>query len=223
MFLKNNIMSDIFYIGFHTEMFGDSIIPLFEAGAVTNAHKKEHPGKTVCSFVIGTDKIFDFIDDNPSIQLLQTNYVNDIGVIASNPNVVAINSALEIDLTGQVVSGTIGLNIHSGVGGQNDFIRGASLAPNGKPVICLNSTTAHGETKIVPTLRKGSGVTITRAHIRYVVTEYGVINLFGKNLKQRCEAMISIAHPNHREYLYNEAVKRFKHVWNPDYIPDIAH
>ena len=210
-------------LGIHTEMFGDSMLRLFESGAITNAHKKEHPGKTVSSFVIGTEKVFDFINDNPSVNLLETNYVNDIGIIASNPNVVAINSALEIDITGQVVSDTIGLNVYSGVGGQMDFMRGAAMSQGGKPVICLTSTTSHGETKIVSTLKKGAGVTTTRAHVRYVVTEHGMVDLFGKNLKQRCELMISIAHPNHREHLYNEAVKRFKHVWNPDFVPNIAH
>lgn len=210
-------------LGVHTEMFGDSMMPLYECGAITNSRKKEHPGKTVATFVIGTEKVFDFINDNPSVNLLETNYVNDISVIGSNPNVVAINSALEIDITGQVVADSIGLNIYSGVGGSMDFIRGAALSRNGKPVICMTSQTAHGESKIVSTVKKGGGITITRAHVRYVVTEYGLVDLFGKNLKQRCEAMISIAHPNHREHLYNEAMKRFKHVWNPDYVPAPGH
>ena len=210
-------------LGIHTEMFGDSMLHLFETGAITNAHKKEHPGKTVSSFVIGTEKVFDFINDNPAVNLLETNYVNDVGVIGSNPNVVAINSALEIDITGQVVSDTIGLNVYSGVGGQMDFMRGAAISPGGKPVICLTSTTNHGESKIVSTVKKGAGVTTTRAHVRYVVTEYGMVDLFGKNLKQRCELMISIAHPDHREHLYNDAIKRFRHVWNPDFTPNIAH
>eukprot|EP01083_Nonionella_stella_P166087 554210_1 len=210
-------------LGIHTEMFGDSMLSLFESGAITNAMKAEHPGKTVASFVIGSEKVFDFINDNPSVNMLETNYVNDISVIGSNPNVVAINSALEVDITGQVVSDTLGLNVYSGVGGQIDFIRGASLSKNGKPVICLTSETSHGESKIVATTKKGAGVTTTRAHVRYLVTEHGMVDLFGKNLKQRCQLMISIAHPKHREYLYNEAVKRFQHVWNPDYIPHIEY
>eukprot|EP00485_Elphidium_margaritaceum_P004123 CAMPEP_0202691070 /NCGR_PEP_ID=MMETSP1385-20130828/5885_1 /ASSEMBLY_ACC=CAM_ASM_000861 /TAXON_ID=933848 /ORGANISM="Elphidium margaritaceum" /LENGTH=485 /DNA_ID=CAMNT_0049346415 /DNA_START=46 /DNA_END=1503 /DNA_ORIENTATION=+ len=210
-------------LGIHTELIGDGILPLLESGAVTNSHKREHPGKTICTFVMGSKKVFDLIDDNPSINLLETNYVNDIGVISSNPNVVAVNSALEIDITGQVVADTIGLNVYSGVGGQMDFIRGAALSKNGKPVIAMPSVTSHGESKIVPTGKKGGATTTTRAHTRYVVTEYGIVDLFGKNLKQRCEAMISIAHPKHREFLYNEAVRRFKHVWNPDYYPTIAH
>ena len=206
-------------LGIHSEMFGESLLKLFKLGVISNACKKEHCGRSVASFVIGNQETYDFIDDNPSVYIGETNYVNDISVIANNPNVCAINSALEMDLSGQVVADSIGLNIFSGVGGQVDFLRGSSLSENGKPIICMTSTTSQHHSKIVPVLSQGAGVVTTRAHVRYVVTEYGCVNLFGKNLKERANLLISIAHPDHRKWLYDEAKKRFKGHWNEDQIP----
>ena len=165
----------------------------------------------MATFAVGTQKVFDFIDDNPCVNILETNYINDINVIGSNPDVVSVNSCLQIDLSGQVVTDSIGLNIYSGVGGHLDFIRGASMSKNGKPIICLTSTTKDGISKIVPYISEGAGVVSSRAHIQYVVTEHGFVNLWGKSIKERAKLLISIAHPNHQEWLDREAHKRFKH------------
>ena len=145
------------------------------------------------------------MDDNPSVKMLESDYVNKVDVIRRNPKVTAINSAIEIDLSGQVCADSIGSTIYSGVGGQMDFIRGASLCENGKPIIAMTSTTSHGESKIVSMLKPGAGVVTTRAHIHYVVTEYGVVNLYGKSIKERTKLLISIAHPNHREALEKQS------------------
>jgi acyl-CoA hydrolase len=196
-------------LGIHTEMFSDGLLPLIESGAVNNRMKKSHPNKTVATFVMGTQKVYDFIDNNPGVSLLDCQYVNNTSVIKKNPKVVAINSAIEIDLTGQVCADSIGNRIYSGVGGQMDFIRGASLSEGGKPIIALPSTTRRGESRMVFMLKPGAGVVTTRAHMHYVATEYGVVNLYGKDLKQRAELLISIAHPDHREMLERGAFERF--------------
>lgn len=196
-------------LGVHTEMFSDGLIPLIEKGIVTNEHKRKHRGKTVSAFVLGSRKLYDFVDDNPSVALLGIDYVNDTSVIRTNPKVTAINSAIEVDITGQVCSDSIGTYHYSGVGGQLDFMRGAALSEGGKPIIALPSTTANGESRIVSSLRPGAGVVTTRAHAHYVVTEYGVAYLYGQNMRQRAKALIQIAHPNHREALELAAFDRF--------------
>lgn len=196
-------------LGIHTEMFSDGIIPLIESGVITNQHKRKHRGKTVTSFLLGSRKLYDFVDDNPSIIALNINYVNDTAVIRTNPKVTAINSAIEVDITGQVCSDSIGTYHYSGVGGQMDFVRGASLSEGGKPIIALPSITGKGVSRIAAFLKEGAGVVTTRAHAHYIVTEYGVAYLYGKNMRQRAKALINIAHPNHREQLDREAFKRF--------------
>jgi acyl-CoA hydrolase len=199
-------------LGIHTEMFSDGLIPLLESGVVNNSKKKIHPGKVVGSFAMGTRKLYDFMDDNPLIQMLDCAYVNDTAVIRRNPKVTAINSAIEIDLTGQVCADSIGTYQYSGVGGQMDFIRGASLSEGGRPIIALPSTTGKGLSKIVPFLKEGAGVVTTRAHVHYIVTEYGVANLYGQSLRRRARSLIEIAHPDHREELEKAAYERFKEM-----------
>jgi len=196
-------------LGMHTEMFSDGVIPLVEKGVITNQHKKKHRGKIASGFVLGSRKLYDFVDDNPSVAMLNIDYVNDTAVIRTNPKVTAINSAIEVDITGQVCSDSIGTYHFSGVGGQMDFMRGAALCENGKPIIALPSITSKGESRIVPLLKPGAGVVTTRAHAYYIVTEYGVAYLFGKNMRQRAKALIDIAHPNHREALERAAFDRF--------------
>lgn len=188
-------------LGIHTEMFTDGILPLVEKGIINGALKKKHPGKIVSCFAIGTRRLYDFIHDNPMVAMLDIGYVNDASVIRKNDKVTAINSAVEIDLTGQVCADSIGSNIISGVGGQMDFMRGASLSEGGKPIIALSSVTNKGISKIVPFLKQGAGVVTTRAHVHYVVTEFGIADLYGKNISQRAKALIAIAHPDHKEEL----------------------
>lgn len=197
-------------LGIHTEMFSDGILPLVEKGIITGEDKKIKTGKIVTCFAMGSQQLFDFIDDNPVVHFKEAAYTNDTALIRQNPKVTAINSAIEIDLTGQVCADSIGVYQYSGVGGQMDFIRGASLSPGGKPIIAMPSETNKGQSKIVPFLKEGASVTTTRAHVHYVVTEHGVVNLFGLGLKQRAEALISIAHPKHRDELEREAYKRFR-------------
>ncbi len=192
-------------LGIHSEMFSDGVLPLIEKGVINGACKKKHPGMVVSSFVVGSKKLYDFIDDNPMVQMLDFEYVNNTYVIQKNPKVVAINSAIEIDLTGQVCADSIGSKIFSGVGGQMDFIRGASLSEGGKPIIALTSTTRNGISKIVPFLKQGAGVVTTRAHVHYVVTEYGVANLYGKTIEERVKLLIDIAHPAHRDQLHKSS------------------
>jgi len=199
-------------LGIHTEMFSDGLIPLIQSGVVNNSKKKVHPGKVVGSFAMGTRRLYDYMDDNPLIQMLDCAYVNDTAVIRRNPKVTAINSAIEIDLTGQVCADSIGTYQYSGVGGQMDFIRGASLSEGGKPIIAMPSTTGNGQSKIVPFLKQGAGVVTTRAHVHYIVTEYGVANLYGQSLHRRARALIDIAHPNHREELEQAAHKRYREM-----------
>lgn len=197
-------------LGIHTEMFAEGVIDLIEKGVITGMKKRVHPGKVVSSFLMGTRRLYDFVDDNPQIAMLDVAYVNDTAVIRRNPKVTAINSCIEVDLTGQVVSDSIGMRHYSGVGGQMDFIRGASLSEGGKPIIALPSTTKRGESRIVACLKPGASVVTTRAHVHYIVTEYGVAYLYGKNLRQRAKALIEIAHPDHREELERQAYERFK-------------
>jgi acyl-CoA hydrolase len=192
-------------LGIHSEMFTDSILPLVEKGIINGSRKKKHPGKIVATFAMGTRKLYDFIHDNPMVAMLDAAYVNDAFVISKNDKVTAINSAIEIDLSGQVCADSIGQNIYSGVGGQMDFIRGASMSKKGKPIIALASVTGKGISKIVPLLKLGAGVVTTRAHVHFVVTEYGIADLYGKNIAQRAKALIAIAHPDHREFLEREA------------------
>ncbi len=196
-------------LGIHTEMFSDGIIPLMENGVINNKFKKKHRGKVVSSFLLGSRRLYDFVDDNPSIAMLGIDYTNDTAVIRQNPKVTAINSAIEVDITGQVCSDSIGTYHFSGVGGQMDFVRGASLSEGGKPIIALPSTTTKNISRIVPLLKPGAGVVTTRAHAHYIVTEFGIAYLYGKNMKQRAKALIEIAHPSHRENLERAAFERF--------------
>ena len=202
-------LGDHRHLGVHTEMFSDGLVDLVERGAITGEFKRVHPGKIVAGFAMGTQKLYDFVDDNPLVAMLDIAYVNDVEVIRRNPRVSAINSAIEVDLTGQVCADSIGTRLFSGVGGQMDFIRGASLSEGGKPIIALPSTTKNGQSRIVNMLKPGAGVVTTRAHVHWIVTEYGVANLFGRNLRQRARALIDIAHPDHRAALEEEAGKRF--------------
>lgn len=202
------------HLGIHTEMFSDGIIPLVEKGVIDGTRKKINSGKIVSSFAMGSRKLYDFIDDNPMIAMLDVAYVNNTSMIAQNPKVIAINSAIEVDLTGQVCADSIGSRMYSGVGGQMDFMRGAALSEGGKPIIALSSLTSKKESKIVPMLRPGAGVVTTRSHIHYVVSEFGVADLFGKNLIQRAKAMIQIAHPIHRETLEKAAFELFGKGWD---------
>jgi acyl-CoA hydrolase len=199
-------------LGLHTEMFSDGIIPLIERGIINNSQKKLNVGRSVTAFITGTRKLYDFVDDNPAIRVMDISYVNDTSTIRQNPKVVAINSAIEIDLTGQICADSIGTYQFSGIGGQMDFMSGASLSEGGKPIIALPSQTHKGISRITPFLKEGAGVVTTRGHVHWVVTEYGMVDLFGKNLKQRSLALIALAHPNHREELEKAYFKRFKKV-----------
>jgi len=197
-------------IGLHTEMFSDGVIPLIENGIIDNSKKRINRGRSVTGFLAGTKKLYDFVNDNPAIRVMDISYVNDTSVIRQNPKVTAINSAIEIDLTGQVCSDSMGTYQYSGIGGQMDFIRGASLSNGGKPIIALPSVPSKNISRIVPFLNEGAGVVTTRGHVHWVVTEFGVVNLFGKNLKQRGIALIGIAHPDHREMLERTFYERYK-------------
>lgn len=197
-------------LGVHTEMLSDGIIELVEKDVINNKMKRVHPNKTVTSFAVGTRKLYNYIDDNPSFAFLDIDYVNDPHVIRRNPKVIGINSAIEVDITGQVCADSIGEFQYSGIGGQMDFMRGAALSEGGKPIIALTSRTAKGIPRIVPTLKQGAGVVTTRGHVHYVATEYGIAFLFGKNLRQRARALINIAHPDDRENLERYCHERFK-------------
>lgn len=197
-------------LGVHTEMLSDGIINLVEKDIINNKKKLIHPNKSVTSFAIGSRKLYDYLDDNPAFAFLDIDYVNDPHVIRRNPKVIAINSAIEVDLTGQVCADSIGQLQYSGIGGQMDFMRGAALSAGGKPIIALNSRTNKGIARIVPHLKEGAGVVTTRGHVHYVVTEYGVAYLFGKNLRQRAKLLIDIAHPDDRELLMKYCFERFK-------------
>jgi len=197
-------------LGLHTEMLSDGVIPLIQTGVINNSCKKLNVGRTVTGFLAGTRKLYDFVDDNTSVRVLDIAYVNDTSVIRQNPKATAINSAIEIDLTGQVCADSIGTYQYSGIGGQMDFIRGASLSEGGKPIIALPSSTSKGLSRIVPFLKQGAGVVTTRGHMHWVVTEFGIVDLFGKNLKQRGRCLIEIAHPQHRESLEESFHTRYK-------------
>lgn len=196
-------------LGIHTEMFSDGVVPLIEKGVITNEHKRVMPGKVVSTFVLGTRRVYDFVDDNPFVALHDVAWVNDTAVIRKNPKVVAINSALQIDLTGQVCADSLGTYQFSGIGGQMDFMRGASLSPGGKPIIALPSTTRKGISRIAGMLNAGAGVVTTRGHVQWVVTEHGVANLYGKGLQERARSLIAIAAPEHRESLERAYQERF--------------
>lgn len=191
-------------LGIHTELFSDGVIELVEAGVLTNARKTLHPGKIIAGFILGTQRLYDWVDDNPLIELHPTEYVNDPFVIAQNERMVAVNSAIEVDLTGQICADSIGPKIYSGVGGQLDFIYGASRSKGGVPIIALPST-AKQFSRIVPMLKQGAGVVTTRNHVRYIVTEYGVADLYGTTIRQRAHALINIAHPDFRDDLIHQA------------------
>lgn len=196
-------------LGVHSEMFSDGMLELVERGVVTGRHKAIHPGKLVCSFVMGSKALYEFVDDNPQVNMLDVGYVNRPNVIGRNPKVTAINSAIEVDLTGQVCADSIGPKMHSGVGGQMDFMRGAAASEGGKSIIALPSVTKRGEPRIVNLLKEGAGVVTTRADVHYVATEFGVANLHGKSLRERARLMIQLAHPDHRESLERAAIERF--------------
>lgn len=197
------------HLGLHTEMFSDGVVKLVEEGIITNERKTLHTGKIVASFVLGTRPLFDFIDNNPIIEFHPSHYVNDPFIIAKNDKMVAINSAIEVDLTGQVCADSIGRKFYSGFGGQVDFIRGAARSNGGKPIIALPSTAKHGLcSRIVPMLSTGAGVTTSRGDVHYVVTEYGVADLYGKTIRQRARALIDIAHPPFQEELERYAASQ---------------
>jgi acetyl-CoA hydrolase len=193
-------------LGIHTEMFSDGVIDLVESGVLTNSRKTLHPGKIIAGFILGTQKLYEWVDDNPLIELHPTEYVNDPFVIAQNERMVAINSAIEIDLTGQICADSIGHKLFSGVGGQLDFIYGASRSKDGVPIIALPST-AKEFSRIVTSLKPGAGVVTTRNHVHYVVTEYGVADLYGKTIKQRAQSLINVAHPKFRDELTRQAIE----------------
>jgi 4-hydroxybutyrate CoA-transferase len=195
-------------LGIHTEMFTDAVVDLVEAGVVTGARKERNRGKIVTALVMGSRRLYDFVDDNPMVEMRPVDFTNDTHVIRSFSRMVAINSAIEVDLSGQVVADSIGHRLYSGVGGQMDFIRGAALASEGRAVIALPSTAAGGTvSRITPSLREGAGVVTTRAHVRTVVTEWGVAELFGRSIRERAEALIGIAHPDLREELSKAAIR----------------
>lgn len=197
-------------LGVHTEMISDGIINLYLDDVINNKFKKTHPNKTVTAFANGTKKLYDVLDDNPSFAFLDMAYVNNPRVILRNDRVVAVNSAIEVDITGQICADSIGTYHFSGIGGQMDFMRGAALSYGGKPITAITSRTKKGVSRIVPFLKEGAGVVTTRGHAHYIVTEYGVAYLFGKNLKQRAKALINIAHPDDRETLEKACFERFK-------------
>ncbi|WP_434930719.1 acetyl-CoA hydrolase/transferase family protein [Shewanella sp. HL-SH5] len=192
-------------LGVHTELFSDGVLNLVESGAINNSRKKVHPDKLVTGFALGSQRLYDFVDDNPSVIFMDIEQVNDTAIIRKNPNVMAINSALQVDISGQVCADSLGTSIYSGVGGQMDFIRGAALSEGGRSVIALPSTAAKGTiSRIATVLSPGAGVVTTRAHVHYIVTEYGIANMRGKSLRERARALIDIAHPDFREQLCQE-------------------
>jgi acyl-CoA hydrolase len=201
-------------LGIHTEMFSDGILDLMEEGVITNRYKEKHPHKVVTSFAMGSKRLYEYIDDNPEVVFLDVGYTNNTHVIRQNPQVVAINSAIQVDLSGQVCADSFGTKIYSGVGGQMDFIRGATLSENGKAIIALPATAKNDTiSRIVPTLTQGSGVVTTRAHVHYIATEYGIANLYGKSLRERARELIKISHPKFREELERAA----HDVWELQY------
>jgi acyl-CoA hydrolase len=186
-------------LGLHTEMFSDGVIDLIENDVINCNYKGTSRGRALATFLIGSKRLYDFVNDNPFIEMKESSLVNDTSIIRKNPKMIAINSAIEVDVTGQVCADSIGAKMYSGVGGQMDFIRGASLSEGGKAIIALPSVTKRGESRIVPHLKQGAGVVTTRSHVQYIITENGIANLYGKTLKQRVNEMVKIAHPNHQE------------------------
>lgn len=202
--IPNAVLSKLIHhkdLGLHTEMFSDGVIDLILNDVITGNYKSINPGRTLATFLMGSKRLYDDVDDNPFIEMRASDYVNDVSVIKQNRHMIAINSAIEVDVTGQVCADSIGAKMYSGVGGQMDFIRAASLSEGGKAIIALPSITKKGVSRIVPTLNPGAGVVTTRSHVHFVVTEYGVANLYGKTIKERVKALTDIAHPNHREYI----------------------
>jgi len=191
-------------LGLHTEMFSDGVIDLILKDVINGNYKTANRGRALATFLMGSKRLYDYVDDNPFIEMRESDYVNDVATIKQNPRMVAINSAIEVDLTGQVCADSIGTKMYSGVGGQMDYIRAASLSEGGKAIIALPSTTNSGISRIVPCLNRGAGVVTTRAHVHYIVTEYGIANLYGKTLKERAKLLVNIAHPNHRESIDKE-------------------
>ena len=196
-------------LGIHTEMFADGVLSLVEKGVINGSCKGIDKGKLVSTFLMGSQKCYDFIDDNPMVAMMDVGYTNDPYMIARNPKTTAINSALQVDLTGQVCADSLGTKFYSGTGGQVDFVYGASLSEGGKAIIAMPSCTKKGESKIAPTLLQGAGVVTSRAHIHWFVTEYGAVDLYGKSLQERAKLVISVAHPDHREMLDKAAFERF--------------
>jgi 4-hydroxybutyrate CoA-transferase len=198
-------------LGLHSEMCSDGVVDLLKSGAINNSQKRQHQGKSVCTFILGTKKLYDFVNDNPNFYLLEADYVNNPTIIARNSKMVSINSAIEVDLTGQVCADSIGTKIISGVGGQIDFIRGSSLSDGGKSIIAMTSRSKKGTSRIVSQLHDGAGVVTSRAHVHYVVTEYGIADLYGKSLGERARLLIEISHPDDRDLLskqWREITKR---------------
>lgn len=196
-------------LGVHSEMFADGILPLVEKGVVNGKNKNIDKGRLVATFLMGSKNLYDFVNDNPGVAMQDVKYTNRVNIIAKNPKVTAINSALQIDITGQVCADSIGTTHYSGVGGQIDFLRGASLSKGGKPILAMPSITNKGISKIAPILTPGAGVVSTRANVHWVVTEYGAVNLYGRTLQDRAKLLISIAHPDHQETLDKSAFERF--------------
>mmetsp|Transcript_9898 Transcript_9898/g.25599 ORF Transcript_9898/g.25599 Transcript_9898/m.25599 type:complete len:193 (-) Transcript_9898:75-653(-) len=191
-------------------MFSDGLLELIEAGVLTNARKKVHPGRTITAFSVGSARLIEYIDDNPNVLYLESAFTNDTNVIRQNPRTVAINSAIEVDLTGQVVADSIGTYCYSGIGGQMDFVRGAAMSEGGRPVIAITSRTPKGASRIVPFIKQGAGVVTTRAHVYYVVTEHGIAELHGVPLRERANRLRDIAHPDDREELDRAIHERFR-------------
>ena len=196
-------------LGIHTEMFADGVLPLVESGVINGRNKAIDKGQMVSTFLMGSQKVYDFIHNNPQVAMMDVGYTNDPFIIAQNPKVTAINSALQIDITGQVCADSLGTTFYSGVGGQIDFIYGASRSEGGKAIIAMPSATNKGLSKIAPVLTSGAGVVTTRSHIHWLVTEYGAVNLYGKTLQERARLITGIAHPDHREALEKAAFERF--------------
>ena len=191
-------------LGIHTEMFSDGVIDLIESNVINGNYKGVGRGRALATFLIGSQRLYDFVNDNPFVEMKESSYVNDTARIRKNPKMVAINSAIEVDLTGQVCADSIGARMYSGVGGQMDFIRGASLSDGGKAIIALPSITKNGDSRIVPYLKQGAGVVSTRSHIQFIITENGIADLYGKTLRQRATELVKIAHPNHQEWIERE-------------------
>jgi acyl-CoA hydrolase len=196
-------------LGIHTEMFADGVLPLVEKGVINGANKKLDKGKMVSTFLMGSQKVYDFLDNNPGVAMMDVAYTNDPFIIAQQPRMTAINSALQVDITGQVCADSIGTTFYSGVGGQVDFMYGASRSEGGKPILAMPSATNKGVSKIAPVLTSGAGVVTTRSHIHWLVTEYGAVNLYGKSLQERARLITSVAHPDHRETLEKAAFERY--------------